>query len=382
VQNRRANNFDAVRLFAATMVLFGHGYGPFYDKNVELFASYAKYQTSAGLGVNIFFVISGYLVTRSRMFVNDGRTFLQNRLLRLLPGIAVCTLLTGLVIGPLYTTLPLREFFSTKETWAYFLSMFIFPLNDKLPNTFYNCLEGPSIIGVFYTLTLECLCYLFLLFFGVSKRFLRLALWVGLTVLFGLIMRANYAYGDTISWTQNGITLFYFPMKLGTITLAYFALGALGLSLPVELLQNRYAAICAATLYILSFGTSYYEAVEFLTVPYIVLFIGLKDWGTEPIVAKLGDLSYGIYLYHFAIQKSVWSTLHGKCSGTLMLLLSASIVFALAWLSYRFVEKPVLRFKRRSSRPIDEMEGTGNPMTTAPAENKLYSRALDAPSLS
>ena len=64
--SNRNNNFDVLRLFAALLVLWGHSYPLTADGQDDIFSkSLCGYDTAGGFAVMIFFVISGFLVTKS-----------------------------------------------------------------------------------------------------------------------------------------------------------------------------------------------------------------------------------------------------------------------------------------------------------------------------
>jgi hypothetical protein len=63
--DRRTNNFDLLRLLAAWFVLFSHCYPLTGQPVLDPFARYTGIDTLGGIGVSIFFVLSGYLVTNS-----------------------------------------------------------------------------------------------------------------------------------------------------------------------------------------------------------------------------------------------------------------------------------------------------------------------------
>src|SRR5262249_39569085 len=80
---KHENAFDALRLFAALLVIFGHAFRLTGDTG-PAFAGAGVATT----GVKIFFVISGYLVAQSFLRDGDPRRFLQRRALRIVPGLA------------------------------------------------------------------------------------------------------------------------------------------------------------------------------------------------------------------------------------------------------------------------------------------------------
>jgi len=99
------NNFDALRLLFAVVVLFSHSYA-LLGKPDELFAMLLGYDTGGGFAVAGFFVISGFLVARSAL--SSGlRRYAAGRVLRIVPALAVVSILCVLVVGPLTTQLSL-----------------------------------------------------------------------------------------------------------------------------------------------------------------------------------------------------------------------------------------------------------------------------------
>ena len=98
--SNRHNNFNVIRFFAAVMVIYGHmcsliGIGQF---------SVMK-QAVSGLGVKIFFVISGYLITKSFLSDSNALRYSIKRFFRIMPGLAVIVVLTTFIFGPFLTDL-------------------------------------------------------------------------------------------------------------------------------------------------------------------------------------------------------------------------------------------------------------------------------------
>ena len=86
----RRNNFDAIRLLAASVVVLSHAYS-LTGAQWEPVSSLLHYGYGGTLAVQVFFVISGFLIARS---VHDNSTgeYLAARMLRILPGLAFITL--------------------------------------------------------------------------------------------------------------------------------------------------------------------------------------------------------------------------------------------------------------------------------------------------
>src|SRR5947207_15607666 len=107
--DHRANNFDAIRLFAALSVVFSHAFliAEGSEAN-EPFALITGNQCILGLvGVFVFFIISGYLVTGSFCRRPTLGLFAWRRTLRIYPALVVNVLVCALLLGPIVSSLPL-----------------------------------------------------------------------------------------------------------------------------------------------------------------------------------------------------------------------------------------------------------------------------------
>jgi peptidoglycan/LPS O-acetylase OafA/YrhL len=86
------------------------------------------------------------------------------------------------------------------------------------------------------------------------------------------------------------------------------------------------------------------KIISFFALPYMVLFLA-KNKGKLNDFSKLGDFSYGIYLYSFPIQQMMVYIYGTNISIIKLFLLSMLIVLPLSILSWFLVEKPAMKFK-------------------------------------
>src|SRR5579884_2478670 len=93
----RQNNFDYIRFTAAVMVIFAHSYSLL--KQTDPLGRLTGFIDCGALAVDIFFVISGYLITKSLMR-RPLIEYVQARVLRLLPGWAVAVFFCAFIVGP------------------------------------------------------------------------------------------------------------------------------------------------------------------------------------------------------------------------------------------------------------------------------------------
>ena len=99
------NNFDFIRLVAALLVLVSHQFALQGLPEPGVQGLYSL----GGLGVLVFFSISGYLVAQS--WLNDPHwlRFAARRLLRIVPGLLVVMVACTFILGPVLTHLSLTE---------------------------------------------------------------------------------------------------------------------------------------------------------------------------------------------------------------------------------------------------------------------------------
>ena len=125
----RENNFTLLRFLAAFMVILSHNFSVWGQKAPVL----NEYSSFAGIGVDIFFVISGFLITKSWLNNPNIIVFFWNRGLRIFPGLICIILFSVFIIGQLVTTLPIKEYLLNPITWKYIGNIFLFPLRSNLP---------------------------------------------------------------------------------------------------------------------------------------------------------------------------------------------------------------------------------------------------------
>src|SRR5947209_16385810 len=113
----RRNNFDALRLIAALSVVFSHSFLVAEGSEAnEPFVWLSGNQCILGLvGVFVFFVISGFLVTESWCRTPAPVLFAVRRILRLYPGLVVNIGICALLLGPVVSTMPLARYLASPE---------------------------------------------------------------------------------------------------------------------------------------------------------------------------------------------------------------------------------------------------------------------------
>lgn len=339
----RANNFDALRLLGALMVLIGHAFPLHGRERLPLvFGS-----GFAELGVVIFFSISGFLVASS--WAGDPRplAYLRKRSLRIFPALAVVTLLSIGVLGPLVTELGPRAYASSATTWQYLLNIVLNP-QYVLPATFGE-LPYPNVVnGSLWTLPVEFACYLIVpLVFFVPQR-ARAAAFLALALAFGIAAQIMAAaeVGVILYGSSLGQALEVWPFFMVGAALAT-AKGRIQLRLDVAL-----GALFVTTLLgaVSPASASY---VWWFVLPYAVVALGSERTPVISRAGRFGDFSYGLYLYAFPVQQLV-IFVAPELPFAVSVLFALVATLALAIASWHLVEKQALRLK--GSRPALRVE--------------------------
>jgi len=303
-------------------------------------AIYLGNDTGGGWAVSLFFVISGYLVSRS-LAGRGGFEYLKARFLRIVPGLAVASLFT-VVLGAFYTTLPLVEYLRHPLTHAHLMNWRLFPVTWGLPGVF----EGnPSLAanGSLWTLPVEAFFYLLLpvlAAFALFNRYLAAIAYPSLLLLFFLLNGIGLDYVDQGGEVFPGVPLLWsvrMAIMFSAGTLFFFWGDHITLSWPT-------AAILSFLLVLAPRG-AVTSPIYFIALPYLVMWLGtMRSWPLVSRYQKL-DLSYGTYLYAYPVQQAIVAASH-QTLGPYWLTVSATpIVLILAFLSWSLVEKPSLRLK-------------------------------------
>lgn len=351
-QRERENNFGIMRLMGAILVIWGHMY-VLTGQTPPMF----MWESIHGFGVAVFFVIGGYLITQSWMRRPIFKEYIVKRVFRIFPALIVCVALTVFVVGPLVTSISVKEYFSSPLTWKYLLNGVLY-INHLLPGVFENNIASSAVNGSLWCLPVEFLMYLVVpVYVGIgmklSAKFQRW--YYGMITLFVILARVIW---DT--WLcGNGIfveTSYFSQVIIGLISstiriIPYFFVGSFFAAGGLEKLLNVQTAVMAVMLGSALFylSTPFCYVVEYLLISYVVLAFSLAD---KPAFTGLNkkDISYGMFLsghviqqvlIHIAVQKGytirIW----------VLTILSIGLAAATGYLMEKFIERPTGKWMKR-----------------------------------
>ena len=161
----RDNNFNLIRFIAASAVLLDHS---FYlvarDIAAQSTIDFAELEIGR-LGVDVFFIVSGFLVTRSVMTQPTLADYAVARVLRLFPALLVVTIFIAFVLGPLVSSVSWQDYFSDARPWLFVpLTSSLITHSLTLPGVFDTVPETGVIDAPLWTLRYETMCYVLLAF--------------------------------------------------------------------------------------------------------------------------------------------------------------------------------------------------------------------------
>jgi len=158
IRDGHDNLFTPLRLIFASLVVFGHAFAVALGAGLEPHVLY--HYTFSYLAVNLFFIASGFLVTKSMVYRGDTPSFISARALRIFPALIVHVFFVMIVIGPLATSTPLADFFREPDWYLQPLKVLtFFDTKMVMPGTFETNSENLGSAAL-WTLRYEVIAYI------------------------------------------------------------------------------------------------------------------------------------------------------------------------------------------------------------------------------
>lgn len=351
-KRRYITGFDGIRAIAVIMVLA-------YHLKLALFKS-------GFLGVTVFFVLSGYLITGILISeveeegTIDLKNFWLRRIRRLVPAVmsmAVVIIFVSAVVNRVIFTKGCKDFLASvlgfNNWWQIFNKVSYFEAAG-VPSPFTHC----------WSLAIETQFYLIypLILLGIYKlvksrgegRAKRGLLFAGVTLLLALI---SVILMIVLFDPQQDASRVYYGTDTRAFSLLFGALLAilwdyrmvprrLSASVNMVLGSVSFAVLLVMTIAINGSSNFWYRGGQFvgtiLTVLVIYTVLGRKTWLSRflsnPVLKWIGDRSYSIYLWHYPIILLISKGIKASWWITLIEIVLSVV---LAELSYRFIETPI-----------------------------------------
>ncbi len=321
------------------------------------------------LGVDLFFVISGYVITGlildsiEKSGGLDLRAFYLSRIRRLLPALIAMVVLTTLYIG-VYATETVRRFLNDLP------NVFTGTMNWALVNReqdYFEVISRPPLLQHTWSLAVEAQFYLvwplvllFVLRYFGKKNISFVALAIALASGIAL-----FIYSVQIDIKESAVSHVYFGTDTHSIGL--FLGAALAVSWKPQNLTKEitkraqdfvdligvfgFLGLLSAFLFINESDPTLYRIAFPLTALFgCATLISVIHPASRfaPILSTrpalwIGERSYGIYLWHWIVFQLTRPSIDLVGDDWALYSLRVLIVFALADISYRYIETPIRR---------------------------------------
>lgn len=280
------------------------------------------------IAVKAFFVISGGLIWTSASRTEYVLSYFKKRFFRVYPAYIFSLVFFSLISFLIYSS-EVSEIFS----YLFWNSLFLNFIQPCIGSMFENNLLC-AVNGSLWTLKLEVGFYIFVGFcFYVFKR-KSLAILIGFTFI-SVLLSLNFTILNPDAINQvylNQLPFMFF----------YFGFGALLFSFYTELSvkNNNFIFFSIAILYFIS--DLFYPLFIISFVYYIAYGLPFKI-----NLSKLGDLSYGTYIFHFPIIQIFISLNLFVGNKYLDISIIFLLVYIFSFFTWHFLEKPFIQFTHR-----------------------------------
>ncbi|HFK5507381.1 acyltransferase family protein [Elizabethkingia anophelis] len=338
--DNRNNNFDFLRLILASFVIITHSYPLSGIKECDFLCLLSKGQISFSyIGVKGFFVISGYLIFQSLQRSPNIIDYFWKRFLRLFPGLFIVLFLTVVLACFIYQgNIP---FYYNKSLLTYLPNnLSLYRIQYSIDGVFETNPYRSSINGSLWTIPYEFTMYIllsFLIIFRNKKRVIQIIL----LVLFLFLLTGNIFYFE-----QLGKYQFYISSKHLLDLGVFFIAGALLATINIRTIKRKKELLIVSCIIVIaSIYFDFYIYSKYITLPILFIFFGLNP---IPIISsigsKIGDLSYGIYIYGFPVQQTLMY--YFSLNYFELMVYSMVISYIFAYFSWHLIEKRALKLKK------------------------------------
>ena len=326
----RLHGVDALRGVAALLVMLFH-YTTRYEEKFGHLSPPAFHVSWGYLGVNLFFMISGFVIFMTLERTSRPADFLVSRFSRLFPAYWVAALVT-------FVTLQLATELGKSVSYAEAAANGIM---------FHGLLGVPHIDGVYWTLEVELLFYWAMFLLWLSVGFAAPQRWIGAWLALSIAAASAQRLGIGFPYiVSRAFLLPHFP---------YFALGILLYLYHVRRTFRWRVEGALGVLAFLAIALVDSPSRVLLTAAFLLLFVlvGFRWSSAAPVrlLARVGIISYPLYLLHETIG---WALIHRleahAIDANVAIALASALALALACLLHVAVEAPAMRSIRHAWR--------------------------------
>lgn len=337
----RLYHLDLIRFIAALYVVFYHyGFRGFNKDNMSLlqFEGIEFFSKYGYLGVDLFFIISGFVILMSAMNSNIV-SFVISRVSRLYPAYWVCIVLTSIVI----------------VIWGanrYSVTPYVFLTNLTMFNGFFNI---EYVDGVYWSLLVELKFYIIIgiILLTQKMKYLTLLIYGWLAVSLYFLLASQFEWNLVLSvinyflipkWCSYFIAgmLFFLIKKdgnlIGRIIPLLFCLGlSLGYAtVKLDILNDHFNNV-------FSFSVVFLFIILFYFI-FLMISTNRLTFLNKPMFLKLGMLTYPLYLLHQNIGYIIFNNVKSYINKYLLFTIVLTVIIYCSYLVSAKLEKPMRKY--------------------------------------
>ncbi|MEW7849309.1 acyltransferase [Massilia aurea] len=324
---KRYNNFNLIRLLLALLVILGHS-PELIDGNRgrEWLTQFAGTISIGEFAVDCFFLLSGFLITQSWDMQPHPWLFLKKRILRIYPAFIVASVISVFIVGPLAAT-P-AAYFASLDAVVFVRDLLL--LRKPAASEVFAGMPYPLVNGAMWTIAREFACYLLILGMGVSGLLRRRHVLLAVTGFVFAVLIWFKLHGDTV---------------VGLRLASFFLSGACYYHYRDRVpYRGGIAAAAAIVLLVCMFSWRGAEIGLATVGGYVLLYLAFKHSTLFSRFNRLPDVSYGVYLYGWPIQKLLLWYIPSLTPWSLFFL-AAPAALLVGTVSWYLIEQPALRLK-------------------------------------
>lgn len=339
--DRTTNNFGIIRLIGAFLVFSGHEYVLLGKTAPALMG-----QPIHRMGIIIFFLTGGYVITQSWERDRNIVRYLLKRIMRIVPPLVIYTLVAAYIIGPLTSYLDYKTYFTHPQFTNYFKNIFL-NVQYFLPGAFAENPYPNAVNGSLWSLPAEFVMYLLIpVIYEFSSLFRCKKIFFTTSAAISCLLMSIH---ETFFPSWHCVVYATDLAQVIDIVPFYFIGAAVAVFSPTsQLFSIRNGLITLVIISCFSLENAILSVLlSTLAISYVFYCFTLT-----PSVGDLKnmEISYGIYLYGFPIQQTViyifmeyGIPLHFMTVMIISFLITATIAF----LSRHLIENPSSRFVKR-----------------------------------
>ena len=359
IWDRRENNFDFIRLALAVLVIYSHSFplGLGSEAN-EPFARLTGGQLTGGaIAVDLFFIMSGFMIAASAERSTSIRAFMKRRFLRIYPAFIVAMVIAAVVVLPLASGQFLKN--GAGLRLLDFVTRTARLMEYQYTGAFAGNPMPEAMNGSVWSIPFEFWCYIGVALLTVCGLLRRRSavLWLfGVALVVSILFKVN-------GWIRGGKLLgaiVGYPVLWARLLPLYLAGVVFYLYRDRIPMKGWLAGVSAALLVSGALTPAGMTAVFPVAGTYLVFWLAFKPAGHLHRFGRFGDFSYGTYLYAFPIQQLLMKGFGHAVAPFVLFVCATPLTLMAAVGSWYGVERwflPRARKKETPAKMMAEIEG-------------------------